>query len=294
MTAGAGMTGVLFFIMNEKYQKLLEYLAGLGSAAVAFSGGVDSTFLLKAAHDVLGDKALAVTVSSCFVPERELDEARAFCEQNSIEQVECRFDVLSVEGVSPNPPDRCYLCKRALFVRIGDIARGRGLAAVVEGSNTDDEGDYRPGLRAIAELGVKSPLRAVGLGKKEIRQLSRGLGLPTWDKPSFACLASRFVYGEPLTEEGLSRVEKAEQLLLDLGFRQMRVRVHGQADKSPLARIEVLPEDLLKIMEPATRQKIHQELRSLGFAYVTLDLGGYRTGSMNETLAAAGGITAQR
>nr|MCR4818165.1 ATP-dependent sacrificial sulfur transferase LarE [Fretibacterium sp.] len=260
---------------------------------VAFSGGVDSTFLLKAAQDALGDKALAgkgpavlaVTVSSCFVPESELDEAREFCRQNGIEQVECRFDVLAVEGVSQNPPDRCYFCKRALFVRIGELARERGLAAVVEGSNTDDEGDYRPGLRAVAELGVKSPLQAVGLSKKEIRQLSRELGLPTWDKPSFACLASRFVYGEPLTEEGLSRVEKAEQILQCLGFRQMRVRVHGK-----MARIEVLPEDFSKIMEPAVRQKIHQELRALGFTYVTLDLGGYRTGSMNETLAASGKI----
>ncbi|MCR5346489.1 MAG: ATP-dependent sacrificial sulfur transferase LarE [Fretibacterium sp.] len=266
--------------INDKYQKLLEYLAGLGSAAVAFSGGVDSTFLLRAARDALGENVLAVTASSCFIPERETDEAKSFCEQNGIEQVECRFDVLAVEGVRRNPADRCYLCKRALFKKIGDIARERNLAAVTEGSNKDDEGDYRPGLRALGELGVKSPLRAVGFRKNEIRQLSRELGLPTWDKPSFACLASRFVYGETITEERLSRVDRAEQLLLSLGFRQMRVRIHGS-----LARVELLPEDFPRIMESGTRRKIHQELRELGFSYVTLDLAGYRTGSMNETLA---------
>ena len=267
---------------QEKYQDLLGYLTTLGSVAVAFSGGVDSTFLLRAAHNILGDKAVAVTASSRSFPERELNEARAFCEENGIKQIICHSEELDIEGFRQNPKDRCYLCKRELFSKIKKIAEERGIAAVAEGSNMDDNGDYRPGLRAVEELGVKSPLRAVELFKKEIRQLSWELGLPTWNKPSFACLASRFVYGETITEEKLSRVERAEQLLLDLGFPQMRTRIHGE--RGELARIEVLPEDLPRLVQEGTRRKVCQEFKRLGFAYVTLELEGYRTGSMNETL----------
>ena len=269
--------------IQEKYQKLKDYLVSLNSVAVAFSGGVDSTFLLRVAHDVLGDKTIAVTASSCSFPERELNEARAFCEKNGITHVICPSRELDIEGFRQNPRNRCYLCKHELFEKIKEIAKERGLAAVAEGSNVDDNGDYRPGLKAVEELGVKSPLRFAGLKKEEIRQLSRELGLPTWNKQSFACLASRFVYGETINEEKLSRVDKAEQLLLDLGFHQVRVRIHGA-----IARLEVLPEELPRIVQEENRHKIYKELKELGFSYITLDLAGYRTGSMNETLGDIG------
>ena len=265
--------------IDEKYQKLQEYLKSLGSVAIAFSGGVDSTFLLKTAHDVLGSRAIAVTARSCSFPERELREARKFCEEQGITHVICDSEELNIEGFRKNPVNRCYLCKRELFEKIWAIARENHLETVAEGSNTDDNGDYRPGLIAVAELNVKSPLREAELCKEEIRELSRRMGLSTWDKQSFACLSSRFVYGETIDEKKLGMVDQAEQLLLDLGFRQVRVRVHGM-----MARIEVLPEELPRIVEKNFREQITGKFRDLGFSYVTLDLVGYRTGSMNETL----------
>ena len=265
--------------IHDKYKALQEYISSLESIAVAFSGGVDSTFLLRAAHDVLGDKALAVTLSSSLFPHRELDEAKAFCRENSITQLIIHIDELAIDGFRDNPPNRCYLCKRELFTRMLEAARTHGLAHVVEGSNVDDLGDYRPGLKAIDELGIKSPLRAAGLTKAEIRELSRELGLKTWEKPSYACRASRFVYGETITPEKLLMVERAEGLLLSMGFTQMRVRIHGT-----LARLELLPEDFSRILEEAARAKIYDALRGYGFSYVSLDLRGYRTGSMNELL----------
>lgn len=263
----------------EKYKKLQEYLRELGSAAIAFSGGVDSAFLLKVAHDILGDKVIAVTASSCSFPKRELEEAKKFCQENGIRHIICASEELDIEGFRQNPVNRCYLCKHELFEKIGAIAREHHLEVVVEGSNTDDDGDYRPGMTAVRELHVKSPLREVGLSKEEIRELSKQIGLSTWDKPSFACLSSRFVYGETISEEKLGMVDRAEQLLLDMGFHQVRVRIHGT-----IARIEVLPEELPRIIDSSVREEITQKFKEYGFSYVALDLQGYRTGSMNETL----------
>lgn len=266
-------------IIREKYFTLQAYLKGLGSIAVAFSGGVDSTFLLKVAHDVLGDRVIAVTASSCSFPERELREAQIFCQQNGIRHIVCRSEELDIEGFRNNPTNRCYLCKHELFEKIWAIAEKNDLCAVVEGSNMDDNGDYRPGLIAVKELGIKSPLREAELSKNEIRELSRELGLPTWNKQSFACLSSRFVYGETISEEKLGMVDKAEQLLLDLGFHQVRVRIHGT-----IARIELLPEEFARLLAGDVRKTVYLQMKSFGFTYVTLDLLGYRTGSMNEVL----------
>lgn len=265
--------------LHEKKQYLENYLRELGSVAVAFSSGVDSTFLLKVAHEVLGDKAIAVTARSRSFPTRELNETKAFCQAEGIGQIIVESEELSIEGFRQNPKNRCYLCKRELFTRIWDIAGSRGIAYVAEGSNMDDNGDYRPGLIAVAELEVKSPLREARLTKAEIRELSKELGLPTWDKPSFACLSTRFVYGETITEEKLVMVDRAEQRLLDLGFRQVRVRVHGN-----IARIEIEPSEFERIVRPEIAAELDRYLRELGFLYVTLDLGGYRMGSMNKTL----------
>ena len=264
----------------KKYENLKELLKGFGSAAIAFSSGVDSTFLLYAANEALGDHVIAVTAQSCSFPKRELNEAKAFCKQQQIRHFSCESEELEIEGFSHNPKNRCYLCKHELFEKIGEIAEREHIAVIAEGSNLDDNGDYRPGLQAVAELGIQSPLRSIGFAKEDIRSLSRYLGLPTWNKQSFACLSSRFVYGETISKEKLSMVDRAEQLLLDLGFHQVRVRIHGT-----IARIEIMPEEFQKLIREGVRKQITASFRSYGFSYVTMDLTGYRTGSMNEMLS---------
>ena len=243
--------------LRQKYDKLQSILQQLGSVAVAFSSGVDSTFLVKVAHDVLGDKAVAFTAASDFVPQRDVDDARAFCAKEGIEHHTVPFPILTVPHVEEK----------------------QGLAAVVDGSNLDDDGDYRPGHKALKELAIVSPLHEAGMRKADIRALSKVLGLPTWDKPSFACLASRFPYGTALTPEGLARVNRAEEFLMAKGFRQLRVRAHGE-----VARIELVPEDIPRFLEKGLREETAAYFKRIGFAYTALDLLGYRTGSLNETL----------
>lgn len=265
--------------LEKKYQKLQEILRSLESVAVAFSGGVDSTFLLKVAQETLGDKAIAITACPCSFTERERKETEDFCRENHIHQEICKLNEFEIPGFRQNPPDRCYICKKGIFTRLWEVAKKSNINVLAEGSNMDDLGDYRPGKRAIQELGVRSPLQEAGLYKEEIRELSKDMNLPTWNKPSFACLASRFVYGETITEEKLHMVDQAEQFLMDLGFHQFRVRIHGT-----MARIEVPAEEILKIADNETRTKITEKFHTLGFSYVTLDLQGFRSGSMNETL----------
>lgn len=270
-------------VAEEKYNKLIAALQAMDRVVVAFSGGVDSTFLLYAAKQAVGARAMAVTSRSGVVPRRDLDEGALFCERQGIRHEYLDFDELAVPGFAENPPDRCYICKKTLFTKLLEIA-AKERAVLCEGSNMDDLGDYRPGLRALRELAVRSPLQEAGLTKSEIRLLSQKFGLPTWSKPASACLASRFAYGERITATKMAAVDKAEQLLFDLGFTQYRVRAHGDEKKGLLARIEVLPEDLAKALQPECRQEIITKFKGLGFAYVTLDLLGYRTGSMNEVL----------
>jgi uncharacterized protein len=265
--------------LQDKYDQLQGIIREAGSAAVAFSGGVDSTFLLKVCVDVLGDKVLGVTARSETYPARELNEARKLAQQMGVRHIIITSEELDVPGFADNPPNRCFLCKHELFSKIKDIANDQGLQWVFDGSNADDQDDFRPGRMAARKLDVRSPMEEAGLTKADIRSLSRMLELPTWNKPAFACLSSRFPYHTQITRPALQQVEKAETVLWNLGMRQFRVRHHDT-----IARIELGEKEMQKFWEDKLSAKIVSQFKSIGYQYVTLDLQGYRTGSMNETL----------
>lgn len=266
----------------DKYGKLeflISVIKKLGKVAVAFSGGVDSTFLLKVSRDAIGDNVIAITVHSSLHPEREYREAVNFVNSLGIKHKVINFNDSDLKLFSDNPKDRCYICKREIFKRILDEAGNNGFVHVADGSNYDDLSDYRPGAKALKELNIISPLKDSGLTKEEIRFFSREMELPTWDKPAFACLASRIPYGSKITVEKLNMIEKAEQYLFDLGFRQVRVRCHHET-----ARIEVAPQDRIRFIDPVLMDDIYERFKEIGFLYTALDLRGYRQGSMNEGL----------
>jgi uncharacterized protein len=265
--------------LRKKYDHLITTLKQYGSAAVAFSGGVDSTFLAKAAYDALGGKALALTVDSQAYPPDSITLTRQLAHDIGIGLIEIPADVRDIPMFCDNPPDRCYHCKKMLFTMMLERARSMGIDILMDGSNVDDDDDYRPGHRALRELGIVSPLKDHGFTKEEIRAVSRELGLPTWNLQSFACLASRFPYGDTITPELLARTAEAEDVLRDLGINRYRVRNHGD-----IARIEVDSAGFDVIAGNDVRHRVVGRLKSLGYTYVTLDLEGYRTGSMNETL----------
>ncbi|NEZ47384.1 ATP-dependent sacrificial sulfur transferase LarE [Clostridium niameyense] len=259
----------------NKYKELITYLKNLKSVAVAFSGGVDSTLLLKACKEALGDNAIAVTVVSPYVPKWEIEEAKELVKEMGIKSFFIEVPIL--EEMRSNPENRCYLCKKAIFNKIKLLAKENGVEYVVDGTNADDIKDYRPGLKALRELEIKSPFLENSITKEEVRAFSKELGLKTWNKPAYACLLSRIPYNQNIDENDLNRVEKSELYLMNLGFKGVRVRSHGD-----LARIEVQKNDREKLIDGNILDNISIELKRLGFKYVTLDLEGYKMGSLNE------------
>ncbi len=265
---------------RDKENALERIIKECSGVLVAFSGGVDSTYLLSVAVGALGPaNALAVTVESPVVPPAEINEACRIARSFGVEHIVLKVDTMDIEGVHSNRPDRCYHCKKGILERILAVAKERGLSCVFEASNSDDTGDYRPGLRAIAELGIRSPLIEVGLSKAEIRALSKERGLATWNKPALACLATRIPYNEPLTRVKLEQVRMAEEYVCSAGFTSCRLRHHGS-----VARIEVPASEIDRLLDETTRLRIVERLKELGFIYIVVDLEGYRSGSMNETL----------
>lgn len=263
--------------IDKKFNNLKNIIASMESMVIAYSGGVDSTFLLKVASQVLEDRLLAVTAMSASFPHREVEFAKKMAKELEVEHLVIQTNEMEDDNFVRNGEDRCYWCKKELFLKLRQIARKKNLAYVADGANSDDAEDYRPGLKAASDLGVRSPLKEANLNKGEIRELSYSLGLPTWCKPSFACLASRFPYGTKITEDILKIVDKAEKILLREGFSQVRVRHHGD-----IARIEVPATELSRLIEK--KELILTELKKLNYLYITIDLEGYRSGSMNQTL----------
>ena len=254
---------------DPKYEKLIHYLVNLGDAAIAFSGGVDSTFLLMAAHEALGDKVLAITVRTPYIPEWEINEARDFSAKLGVKHL--IIEIPLENEILNNPENRCYLCKRIIFKKLRDAAAREGFINLLDGTNSDDSEENRPGMKALRELNILSPLKENGFNKKDIRNYSRINNLPTWDKPAYACLLTRIPYNSRVDNDMLKKIEKAEKFLIDLGIKAVRVRIHGD-----LARIETEPILIKKIFEENLFKLISKQLKDFGFKYVTLDLEGYR------------------